>query len=62
MDMDNLLQIGAEVSQTLQEERAVVALESTVITHGLPYPENMETAAMMEKTVRQAGAGSVCGG
>jgi len=54
--MDNLLNIQTEVAQALREKRAVVALESTVITHGLPYPENKETAAMMETAVRQAGA------
>jgi pseudouridine-5'-phosphate glycosidase len=54
--MDNLLNIQTEVALALREKRAVVALESTVITHGLPYPDNKETAAMMETAVRQAGA------
>jgi pseudouridine-5'-phosphate glycosidase len=54
--MDILLNIQTEVTRALREKQAVVALESTVITHGLPYPENKETAAMMETAVRQAGA------
>ena len=54
--MDILLKIQSEVTQALREKRAVVALESTVITHGLPYPQNRETATMMETAVRQAGA------
>ncbi len=37
-------------------DRAVVALESTVIAHGLPYPQNVQTALGMEATIRQAGA------
>ena len=35
----------------------VVALESTIITHGLPWPKNLETALLVEETVRAAGAG-----
>jgi len=55
-DMDKLLDIKTEVAQALREKQAVVALESTVITHGLPYPENKNTATIMETAVRQAGA------
>jgi pseudouridylate synthase len=45
-----------EVSQALEEGRPVVALESTLIAHGLPRPENVEIARMIEATVRDAGA------
>ena len=45
-----------EVSQALQDGRGVVALESTLIAHGLPWPENLETARQCEANVRQAGA------
>lgn len=45
-----------EVEAALAEQRPVVALESTVITHGLPYPHNLETARMMESAVREGGA------
>ncbi len=45
-----------EVAEALAAGRPVVALESTVITHGLPYPENVATAASMEAAVRAGGA------
>lgn len=48
--------IEPEVEAALAEGRPVVALESTVITHGLPYPENLTTARMMETAVREGGA------
>ncbi len=47
---------SAEVKAALEENRAVVALESTVITHGLPFPANLETARKLEASVRGAGA------
>ncbi|MFQ3674084.1 MAG: pseudouridine-5'-phosphate glycosidase [Aggregatilineales bacterium] len=43
-------------AEALQQKRPVVALESTVITHGLPYPANVETALVMEQAVRDGGA------
>lgn len=49
-------EIGAEVFEALDEGRAVVALESTVISHGLPHPENLETAGRMIEAVRENGA------
>ncbi|MCO6509507.1 MAG: pseudouridine-5'-phosphate glycosidase [Aridibacter famidurans] len=49
-------EIGAEVFEALDEGRAVVALESTVISHGLPHPQNLETAARMTEAVRDNGA------
>ena len=45
-----------DIKEALQHKKAVVALESTVITHGLPYPANLETALMMESAVRDGGA------
>lgn len=50
------LDIQPELISALQEGAPVVALESTVITHGLPYPSNIETALGMEEAVRQGGA------
>jgi pseudouridylate synthase len=50
------LDISPEVSDALSENRPVVALESTLITHGLPWPENVETALSMEAAVREGGA------
>lgn len=52
----NLLKLSAEVADALGEGRAVVALESTVIAHGLPRPLNLETARRLEQTVRERGA------
>jgi pseudouridine-5'-phosphate glycosidase len=48
--------LGAEVAAALRENRGVVALESTVIAHGLPRPRNLETALGVERIVREAGA------
>jgi pseudouridine-5'-phosphate glycosidase len=45
-----------EVAAALAEGRPVVALESTIITHGMPYPQNLETARAVEDAVRAAGA------
>jgi pseudouridylate synthase len=48
--------ISDEVQTALQEHSPVVALESTVIAHGLPYPANVEAARAMEQTIRAEGA------
>ncbi|MEM5500759.1 pseudouridine-5'-phosphate glycosidase [Ahrensia kielensis] len=45
-----------EVSNALKENRAVVALESTIITHGMPYPDNLEMARSVEAIIRDNGA------
>ena len=50
------LDIAPEVAQALQAGQAVVALESTIISHGMPYPQNVDTALQVEDTVRQHGA------
>jgi pseudouridine-5'-phosphate glycosidase len=54
--MDGRLDLSAEVAAALRAGRPVVALESTLITHGLPYPANLETALAMEAAVRAGGA------
>lgn len=54
--MSTVLHLSDEIQDTLKGGGAVVALESTLITHGLPYPTNLETALSMEKAVREAGA------
>lgn len=51
-----MLTICDEVQDALHQNRPIVALESTVIAHGLPYPQNIEIALAMETAVRQAGA------
>lgn len=48
--------ISKEVQLALNKGEAVVALESTIISHGMPYPKNVETALLVEKTVRDNGA------
>ena len=53
--MRELLNIAPEVANAIQEQRAVVALESTVIAHGLPRPQNLETAKRLETVVRNEG-------
>ena len=50
-----LLHVNPSVSNALASGRPVVALESTLITHGLPYPDNLAAARDIEKTVREAG-------
>ncbi|MCM1533423.1 MAG: pseudouridine-5'-phosphate glycosidase [Corallococcus sp.] len=47
--------ISDEVRQALSDNRPVVALESTIISHGMPYPQNVETAKTVEKIVRESG-------
>ena len=50
------LRIQPQVAEALQQNQAVVALESTVITHGLPQPQNLELAHSLERVIREAGA------
>lgn len=52
----NLVKISPEVSEALSHGHAVVALESTIISHGMPYPQNFETAKEVEAIVRNNGA------
>lgn len=54
--MRDMISLSAEVADALAGDRAVVALESTAIAHGLPAPANLEVAAAMERAVRDAGA------
>ena len=54
--MNKYLDIAPEVKKALEEGRPVVALESTIISHGMPYPRNVETALMVEQMVRDNGA------
>ena len=54
--MNKYLDISPEVRQALAEGRPVVALESTIISHGMPYPKNVETALLVEQTIRENGA------
>ena len=51
-----LLDVAPEVREALAAGRPVVALESTIISHGMPYPKNVETALLVEQTIRDNGA------
>ncbi|WP_456399348.1 pseudouridine-5'-phosphate glycosidase [Mesoaciditoga sp.] len=54
--MENFLEISKEVKDALNSSMPVVALESTIISHGMPYPQNLETALSLEESVRKRGA------
>lgn len=54
--MKEFLVVNEEVRDALINNRPVVALESTIISHGMPYPQNLETAIAVEKIVRDNGA------
>ena len=51
-----LLHIRSDVAEAIASGQAVVALESTIISHGMPYPQNLETALSVEAAVREEGA------
>lgn len=51
-----MIKFNQEVAAALQNKQPIVALESTVIAHGLPYPQNVETALKLENIVRENGA------
>lgn len=50
------IQYSAEVAQARKSGRAIVALESTIITHGMPYPQNVQVATQVEQDIRDMGA------
>ena len=57
--MNNLkkyLSVSPEVQEAIEAGKPVVALESTIISHGMPYPQNVETALNVEKIIRESGA------
>lgn len=54
--MQQYLDIAPEVQEALNAGKPVVALESTIISHGMPYPKNVETALLVEQTIRENGA------
>ena len=56
MDLKKYLSVSPEVQEAIASGKPVVALESTIISHGMPYPQNVETALTVEKIVREAGA------
>jgi len=54
--LENYLDINPEVKAAIEEGKGVVALESTIISHGMPYPDNVRTALEVERIVREHGA------
>jgi len=54
--MSDLLEFSPEIAEARSAKKPVVALESTIITHGMPYPSNVETARSVEEAVREMGA------
>ena len=55
-NLNKYLDVSPEGAAALAEGRAVVALESTIISHGMPYPQNVETALNVENIIRENGA------
>ena len=56
MMKENYLSVTEEIRTAVAENKPVVALESTILSHGMPYPENLDFAAKVEKIVREEGA------
>lgn len=56
MNLAKYLDIAPEIKNALDNNKPVVALESTIITHGLPYPQNLEFSAKVEEIIREQGA------
>ncbi|KUJ89971.1 MAG: indigoidine synthase A family protein [Thermoanaerobacter thermocopriae] len=54
--MNKFIDLSKEVKEAMEERKPVVALESTIISHGMPYPENIETAKTLENIIREHGA------
>src|SRR5690625_6054267 len=54
--MKQYLSFSEEVLTAKQNNQPIVALESTIISHGMPYPKNVETARLVEKLIRENGA------
>ena len=55
-NLEKYLVVAPEVKAALEAGKPVVALESTIISHGMPYPKNVQTALEVERIVRESGA------
>ena len=53
---EKYLDVLPEIQQALDENKPVVALESTILSHGMPYPENLDFAHRVEEVIRSLGA------
>ena len=56
MNLNKYLDVNPEVAEAVRLGKPVVALESTIISHGMPYPQNVETALNVERIIRDNGA------
>ena len=56
MNMNKYLDVNPEIAAAIADGKPVVALESTIISHGMPYPQNVETALNVERIIRENGA------
>lgn len=56
MNLNDYLSIAPEIQEAINEGKPIVALESTILSHGMPYPENVEFASKVEQVVRGEGA------
>ena len=54
--MNSILDVSPEIAQALHHKKPIVALESTIITHGMPFPQNAEMAVNVERIIRNEGA------
>lgn len=54
--MTSMISYSTEVQQAMEGKKPIVALESTIISHGMPYPQNVETARVVEQIIRDNGA------
>ena len=56
MKLNRFLDVNPEIKEAVAAGKPVVALESTIISHGMPYPQNVETALEVERIIRENGA------
>ena len=56
MQLNKFLDVKPEVAEAIAAGKPVVALESTIISHGMPYPQNVQTALEVERIIRENGA------
>ena len=61
MKLNKYLDVNPEVAAAIAEGKPVVALESTIISHGMPYPQNVETALNVERIIRPPSPSSAVG-
>ena len=56
MNLKDYLSVTPEIQEAIDAGKPVVALESTILSHGMPYPQNVETALKVERIIRENGA------